>query len=46
MRAAIDETVISGIQTNLDFLTELLAAPDYLADNVNITFIDDFVAAH
>lgn len=37
MRAAIDETVISGIQTNLDFLTELLAAPDYLADNVNIT---------
>lgn len=46
MRAAIDETVISGIQTNLDFLTELLAAPDYLADNINITFIDDFVAAH
>ncbi|WP_367297937.1 acetyl/propionyl/methylcrotonyl-CoA carboxylase subunit alpha [Loigolactobacillus coryniformis] len=46
MRAAIDETVISGIQTNLDFLTELLAAPDYLANNVNITFIDDFVAAH
>lgn len=45
MRAAIGETVINGIQTNLDFLAELLMAPDYLADDINITFIDDFVAA-
>lgn len=45
MRAAIDETVITGITTNLDFLAKLLAAPAYLADDINITFIDDFVAA-
>ncbi|MFD0898198.1 acetyl-CoA carboxylase biotin carboxylase subunit [Loigolactobacillus binensis] len=45
MRAAIGETVISGIETNLDFLAQLLAAPAYLADEINITFIDEFVAA-
>ncbi|PIO82565.1 acetyl-CoA carboxylase biotin carboxylase subunit [Loigolactobacillus backii] len=45
MKVAIEETVISGIQTNLDFLDELLNAPAYTADDINITFIDDFVAA-
>ncbi|ANK62140.1 acetyl-CoA carboxylase biotin carboxylase subunit [Loigolactobacillus backii] len=44
MKVAIEETVISGIQTNLDFLDELLNAPAYTADDINITFIDDFVA--
>ncbi|AZZ59910.1 acetyl-CoA carboxylase biotin carboxylase subunit [Oenococcus sp. UCMA 16435] len=40
MQAALDETVIYGIQTNLDFLTQLVHEPKYLDNDTDINWLD------
>lgn len=40
MQLAVDETVIGGIQTNLDFLMQLLHEPAFLANTTNINWLD------
>lgn len=40
MKNALDETVISGINTNLDFLTQLLNEQDYIENNTDINWLD------
>ena len=40
MQAALDETVISGIQTNLDFLLQLLREPDFQTEKTDINWLD------
>lgn len=40
MQAALDETVIGGISTNLDFLAQLLREEDYLKNNTDINWLD------
>lgn len=40
MQVAIEETVIEGVGTNLDFLYQLLNNPDFLANNFDIEFIE------
>ncbi|MFT9287404.1 acetyl/propionyl/methylcrotonyl-CoA carboxylase subunit alpha [Liquorilactobacillus nagelii] len=40
MKMALDETVISGINTNLDFLLQLLTEPDYLQLKADINWLD------
>ena len=43
MQAAIDETVITGIDTNLDFHYMILQDPYYLLGGVDTGFIDQFL---
>lgn len=40
MQVAIEETVIEGVGTNLDFLYQLLNNNDFLANNFDIEFIE------
>ncbi|KRL01737.1 acetyl-CoA carboxylase biotin carboxylase subunit [Liquorilactobacillus capillatus] len=40
MKTALDETVISGIQTNLDFLAQLLEEPLYLANKIDVNWLE------
>ncbi|MCD2255920.1 acetyl-CoA carboxylase biotin carboxylase subunit [Lactobacillus sp. CC-MHH1034] len=40
MRVALDETVIAGIHTNLDFLMQLIQEPAYIANQTNINWLD------
>lgn len=40
MQAAVDETVIGGIQTNLDFLLQLLHEPDFQTEKTDINWLD------
>jgi len=40
MAGALDETVIGGINTNLDFLTQVLQEPDYLINHTDIGWLD------
>ncbi|MQS53108.1 acetyl-CoA carboxylase biotin carboxylase subunit [Companilactobacillus mishanensis] len=40
MSEAINETVIAGIATNLDFLSQVLQEPEYLTNNTDIGWLD------
>lgn len=40
MSEALDEAVIGGIQTNLDFLTQVIDEPDYKINNTDIGWLD------
>ncbi|MCB1516757.1 MAG: hypothetical protein KDJ19_03955, partial [Hyphomicrobiaceae bacterium] len=44
LRAAVAETRIEGIQTNLAFLGRLLAHPDFAADRLHTRFIETHVS--
>ncbi|MCP9312446.1 acetyl-CoA carboxylase biotin carboxylase subunit [Liquorilactobacillus satsumensis] len=44
MLNALDETVIAGPQTNLDFLMQLLAEPAFLANTTDINWLDHLTA--
>ena len=39
MQSALGETVIEGIDTNIDYQYEILNHPDYLSGNVDVGFI-------
>lgn len=39
MQSALGETVIEGIDTNIDYQYEILNHPDYLSGNVDVEFI-------
>lgn len=41
MIMALDETVISGVRTNIDFLLQLLAEPDYRQLRTDINWLDN-----
>jgi acetyl-CoA carboxylase biotin carboxylase subunit len=43
MQVAIEETVIDGVGTNLDFLYQLLNNPDFLNNKFDIEFIDRLI---
>jgi acetyl-CoA carboxylase biotin carboxylase subunit len=43
MQVAIDETVIEGVGTNLDFLYRLLNNQDVLDNKFDIEFIDRLI---
>lgn len=40
MSEALDETVIGGINTNLDFLIQVIEEPDYKINNTDIGWLD------
>ena len=40
MKRALEETVIEGIQTNIDFLLEILGNPDFIRGNYDTSFIE------
>ena len=40
MRRALEETVIDGIDTNVDFLLEIIRNPNYIRGNVDTSFIE------
>lgn len=41
MRSALGEVIIEGIDTNVDYLYEILKHPDYIEGNIDITFIEN-----
>lgn len=41
MRSALGEVIIEGIDTNVDYLYEILNHPDYIEGNIDITFIEN-----
>ncbi len=41
MRMALEETVIEGVQTNIDFLLLIMFNPDYMLGNINTSFIEN-----
>ncbi len=43
MRSALGEVIIEGIDTNVDYLYEILNHPDYMAGNVNVDFIKEML---
>lgn len=44
MKTALDEAVISGVNTNLDFLVQLLNEPDYIENKTDINWLDKLTA--
>ena len=40
MRSVLGEVVIDGIDTNIDYLYEILEHPDYCSGNIDIEFIE------
>jgi acetyl-CoA carboxylase biotin carboxylase subunit len=40
MRMALEETVIEGVETNIDFLLLIMFNPDYMLGNINTSFIE------
>lgn len=40
MKSALGEVIIEGIDTNIDYLYELINHPDYQSGNVDIEFIE------
>lgn len=45
MRMALEETVIEGVKTNLDFLLLIMFNPDYMLGNVDTAFIENHTQA-
>ena len=45
MRSALGEVIIEGIDTNVDYLYEILNNPDYIAGNIDIEFIEELEKA-
>ncbi len=41
MRMALEETVIEGVETNIDFLLLIMFNPDYMLGNINTSFIEN-----
>lgn len=41
MRSALGEVIIEGIDTNVDYLYEILNHQDYIEGNIDITFIEN-----
>lgn len=44
MRTMIDETVIAGISTNLEMLSQLLAEPDLIEEKTDVNWLDKQLA--
>jgi acetyl-CoA carboxylase biotin carboxylase subunit len=40
MKRALEETVIEGVDTNIDFLFEIIKNPDFLRGNFDTSFIE------
>ncbi len=40
MRMALEETVIEGVTTNLDFLLLIMFHPDYIREKINTSFLE------
>ncbi len=40
MRSALGEVIIEGIDTNVDYLYDIINHPDYIEGNIDIEFID------
>ena len=40
MKSALGEVIIEGIDTNIDYLYELINHPDYQSGNVDIEFVE------
>ena len=40
MRSALGETILDGIDTNIDYQYEILSDPDYQAGNFDIEFLN------
>ncbi|MGN1147800.1 MAG: acetyl-CoA carboxylase biotin carboxylase subunit [Lachnospiraceae bacterium] len=40
LRSALGEVIIEGIDTNVDYLYDIINDPDYISGNVDITFIE------
>lgn len=45
MQSALGETIIEGIDTNVDYQFEILKDPDYYAGNIDIEFLNTHVIA-
>ncbi|MCD8035784.1 MAG: acetyl-CoA carboxylase biotin carboxylase subunit [Clostridiales bacterium] len=45
MQSALGEVIIEGIDTNIDYLFEIMREPDYLDNNIDIEFLNDHVIA-
>ena len=41
MQCALGEVIIEGIDTNVDYLYEMINHPDYIAGNINIDFVEE-----
>ncbi len=41
MKRALQELVIDGIETNIDFLLDIIRNPDFIRGNFNTSFIED-----
>jgi acetyl-CoA carboxylase biotin carboxylase subunit len=41
MRMALGETIIEGVETNLDFQLLILFHPDYLSGRYDTSFVDE-----
>lgn len=40
MRRALEELVIEGVETNIDFLFEIIRDPDFIRGNFDTSFIE------
>ncbi len=43
MQSALGEVVIEGVDTNVDYLFEIMREPDYLENNIDIEFLNNHV---
>ena len=46
MRAALDETLVMGISTNLDFIYKIMFAPAFIEGKADTGFIPDFISGN
>ena len=40
MRSALGEVIIEGVDTNIDYLYEILQHPDYQSGDIDVEFIE------
>lgn len=40
MKRALEEIVIEGVETNIDFLFEIIKAPDFIRGNFDTSFVE------
>ena len=45
MKSALGETIIDGVDTNVDYQFEILNNPDYQEGNIDIEFLNTHVIA-
>jgi biotin carboxylase len=44
MRAALDQTVIEGVKTNLPFLRRIFATDDFAAGRIHTRYVDEHLS--